>query len=74
MSMRRGRKKMAVPAGASCRCQNQFGMDERGEDRLNSRCKGKIMKTNICLLGSFALVTLAIAAPYTWILTSGKVI
>jgi hypothetical protein len=30
------------------------------------------MKTKICLLGIFALVTLAMAAPHTWTFTTGK--
>jgi hypothetical protein len=57
-----------------CRCQFQFGVDERGKGRLNTRCKSKTMKTKICLLGFFALVSLAIAAPHTWILTTGKTV
>ncbi|MGA3144873.1 MAG: hypothetical protein ABSF10_17880 [Verrucomicrobiota bacterium] len=32
------------------------------------------MKTKICLLGIFALVTLAIAAPHTWILKTGETV
>jgi hypothetical protein len=32
------------------------------------------MKTKICLLGIFALVPLAIAAPHTWILSMGKTV
>src|ERR1035437_1887075 len=32
------------------------------------------MKTKICLLGIFALVPLAIAAPHTWILSTGKTV
>jgi hypothetical protein len=32
------------------------------------------MKTKICLLGFFALVSLAIAAPHTWIFTTGKTV
>jgi len=49
-------------------------MDDQGKWRLNSRCKSKTMKIRICLVGIFALVTLAIAAPHTWILTSGKTV
>ena len=30
------------------------------------------MKTKICLLGIFTVATLAIAAPHTWIFTTGK--
>ena len=32
------------------------------------------MKTKLCLLGIFALVPLAIAAPHTWILSTGKTV
>jgi hypothetical protein len=60
---------MSQPGG-----QWQFGVDERGKGRLNTQCKSKTMKTKICLLGFFALVTLAIAAPHTWILTTGKTV
>jgi hypothetical protein len=49
-------------------------VDERGKGRLNTQCKSKTMKTKICLLGFFALVSLAIAAPHTWILTTGKTV
>jgi hypothetical protein len=49
-------------------------MDDWGEWRLNSLCKGKTMKTKICLLGIFALVTLAIAAPRTWVLKTGETV
>jgi hypothetical protein len=51
--------------------QRQFAVDERGKGRLNTRCKSKTMKTKICLLGFFALVTLAIAAPHTWTFQKG---
>jgi hypothetical protein len=51
--------------------QRQFGVDEQGKGRLNIGCKSKIMKTKICLLGFFALVTLAIAAPHTWTFQKG---
>jgi hypothetical protein len=51
--------------------QWQFGVDERGKGRLNTQCKSKTMKTKICLLGFFALVTLAIAAPHTWTFQKG---
>jgi hypothetical protein len=51
--------------------QRQFGVDERGKGRLNTRCKSKTMKTKICLLGIFALVSLAIAAPHTWTFQKG---
>ncbi len=54
------------------RRQLQFGLDVWGNWRLNSRCKSKTMKTKICLLGIFAFVTLAIAAPHTWTFTTGK--
>ena len=46
-------------------------MDDWGNRRLNSRCKGKTMKTKICLLGFFVLVSLAIAAPHTWTFQKG---
>ena len=49
-------------------------MDELGKGRLNIRRKSNTMKTKICLLGFFALVTLAIAAPHTWILITGKTV
>ena len=49
----------------------QFGLDERGKGRLNTGCKSKTMKTKICLLGFFALVMLAIAAPHTWTFQKG---
>jgi hypothetical protein len=51
-----------------------FGMDDWGNWRLNPRCKGKTMKTKICLLGIFAFVTLAIAAPRTWVLKTGEAV
>jgi hypothetical protein len=65
-----------IRSGVSAdRCgQMQFGLDERGKGRLNTRCKSITMKTKICLLGFFALVTLAVAAPHTWILTTGKTV
>jgi hypothetical protein len=49
-------------------------MDDRGKWRLNSRCKGKTVKTKICLLGIFAFVTLTIAAPRTWVLKTGETV
>jgi hypothetical protein len=51
--------------------QRRFGVDARGKGRLNTQCKSKTMKTKICLLGFFALVTLAIAAPHTWTFQKG---
>ena len=41
---------------------------------MNTRCKSKTMKTKICLLGFFALVTMAIAAPRTWALKTGETV
>jgi hypothetical protein len=49
-------------------------MDEWGNRRLNSRCKGKTMKTKICLLGICAFVTLVVAAPRTWVLKTGETV
>ena len=51
-----------------------FGMDDWGNWHLNFRCKGKTMKTKICLLGIFVFLTLAIAAPRTWVLKTGEMV
>jgi S1-C subfamily serine protease len=56
------------------RCQLQFGLDVWDNWRLNAYCSGKTMKTKIYLLGIFAFVTLAIAAPRTWVLKTGETV
>jgi hypothetical protein len=43
-------------------------MDDAGKGRLNLLC----MKIQFCFVGIFALVTLAVAAPHTWMLKTGN--
>src|SRR5208283_2021838 len=62
-----------VPGGKDP-AKGSLGWTNGGKGRLNTKCKSKTMKTQICLLGFLALVTMAIAAPHTWTLKAGETV
>jgi hypothetical protein len=47
-------------------------MDDQGKRRLNSKCKSNTMKIKFILLGIFAFVKILVAAPHTWVFSTGK--